>query len=376
MKAGMRSDMIEHDEVKSRAREEKTRKMSRLTRSIQDIRAEDNSSLSMDSGSISSSESVSNTTTDPLPIQNKGDLLWIRSLSDMNFQVLELEIGSKYTKRAVIEVTTEDGIVVGTNSRLEDLVSQRERKWRMAFRSKVVGIGNAFFECNNFLRDLKQQTLLSEISEAADILEETFQARIRVMKEGVRSAQLELVVDCLSVISPVLESFNSSTTFKKLPQSDKEILRTESSMEVLLLQMLSTFEKESDSFINVGLEGHLEIGVRFSVFESNIVTAHPLLAPTLREFMYEFDDYLRHDKVVITILGLLFLFKIRPGLINTELVQKERDSLLNFLDTYITLKIKHQEWKTSYYEVSKKIHRDMVRTSNLKTLFETMAVNH
>ena len=141
-------------------------------------------------------------------------------------------------------------------------------------------------------------------------------------------------------ISQVLNNFDSFTC---LLETDKEILRNECMNEVFLIQAASQFNKTSNSIAFVAVPDHLDITVRLDRQGTDEESK-----PLLLRFFQEFNDCLRRDGVIVTILSLLSVFTAREGLSDAIAVQEERNKLLDLLSKYIDAKIQFKEWIASY----------------------------
>ena len=334
--------------------------------------------------------------------------------SNLIFKVSALKIRPVLFERsAVIEVTVKDGVVVGTSSTIDEILKQGndyvyqsdestgdqihiDFKARDGCRTSFLPhrenevtsevIITTFRSNIQSVMEKMNESLwrrLTQVASAASLLQQTFNAVIDILPDAPDSfceqevsgfavqKKLTLNITWQSVIKTITKSFDFITSFHSLPAEDQLILRKEATTEVLIIQMVGTFDKDMDSFVHNGIQGHLLLCTKFKMFSSDLTET--TFYQSLRTLTYEFDDTLRRDEVVMTLLCMLCLFKDRSGIIYRDLIQEERMFFLELLDRYIKGKVASKEWITPTHVLWDRIHRDMARVSSLKSLFENMS---
>ena len=157
---------------------------------------------------------------------------------------------------------------------------------------------------------------------------------------------------------------------EELVEADKVILRREASMETLTILMVFNYDRSKDAVALHSLENQLIMWAKTDIFKT--IGADDIILDKYRSLMSEFEDVLRKDEIVMTLLCMLVLFKERSGLSNRLLVQRERAFFISLLDKYIAAKIRSNEWNVLYGVIWDFIHRDMARVSSVKSLIENL----
>lgn len=335
----------------------------------------------------------------------KNRYLWIHRLpsSSLDFKVLDLNINPCIERKVHIEVTINDGIVAGTLLTLEDLISRNNymrsrtndinsielrcrdgnretfRLLRAELVSSNVEVTSTLSGTSSVINEVSDNLWqkLTEVIEAGTFLQKTFYAMITELPENALSPDvkhLSLTITWQSVIRSITQSFDMISSFASLPKGDQDLLRKEATTESLILQMVASFDKDTGSFVHIGIHSHITLCTRMKIFDSDVVSAEATFYQSLHSLTYEFDDNLRKDDVAITLLSMLCLFKERSGVSSRQFIRNERSFFLQLLDKYITSKTNSMEWLTSYDSVWNSIHRDMARVSSLKSLFENMSI--
>lgn len=345
------------------------------------------------------------------------EYVWLKRCegSRIHYLVVDIDYNPCVILKTTIEVIVTDGIILGTNCSLQDvLVDQSEYNphAQVNFDPSVIT-----FECidNRFLQfrrlsptdafaiedqftvecfcldsplvckmegmNESSWTLLREVVEAARYLQRTGASDVVLVDDSYYSmtselsgkktrVRLALSTSWLSVIKPVAKSFEIFSCFRSLPEADKIILRKESAMEAAIIHMISNYDKEFKSRVYIGIMGHLKLCVRTKQFEHfhSFFTAMDLL-------MNDFDETLRRDEVVMSLLTLSCLLKSRFGVKSLDILVQNRRKCFDILDKYIRAKLASCEWTLNYTEIWDVIYKNISRIHSLKTVYENLSVS-
>ena len=184
---------------------------------------------------------------------------------------------------------------------------------------------------------------------------------------------LSLTLKCYNTSTAVAKMCNMINSFSYLNRLDQMIILKESSSEIILLRDALTFSREHEACMTPFFGGMLVFGIRYIELAST-----PHLFPLYNAwqcFIHDFEDYLRLDQIVMSLLVMLRLFQDRPGLREKDVVTREREIYLQIFQKYVAAKIASGECKTaSPSEVWSLIYRKLEEVGRMKPLFENLTL--
>ena len=215
---------------------------------------------------------------------------------------------------------------------------------------------------------------LRELSSISKAIESILNVEVREGKKITTDKKvLSLTLKCYNTSTAVAKMCNMINSFSCLDRLDQMIMLKESSCEILLLRDALTFSREHEACMTPFLDGMLVFGIRYIELASS-----PNLFPLYnawQSFIQDFEDYLRLDQIVMSLLVMLCLFQDRPGLREKEVVTRERGIYLQILQKYVAAKITSGEWNTvSPSEVWSLIYRKLEEVGRMKPLFENLTL--
>ena len=355
------------------------------------------------------------------------EYVWFKKAenSQINFKIIEISYNPCVMLKTIIEVLVKDGIIVGTDCSIQDVLSKQDDepdlKIGLSFTflslESLLGRSSYFYrlpaqgdqnvfdvisfctstQMTSVLQGMTDHSwkLLLEVLSAAKHLQTTGATEVSLApqepqsitespkelldKSNIKSGKdegslkkyrLVLCTTWLSVIKPVSKCFDIFSAFQSLPNADKDILRKESALEAAVIHMVANYDKETKSRVYTGIKDHILLCIKIKQYQNN-----QTFFESMNLLMNEFDDNMRKDDVFMSILVALSLLTERPGISRLDITNKGRRDFLDLLDKYIIAKIKSGEWTLSYDSIWNLIHRDIERISNLKLLYENLTVN-
>ena len=326
------------------------------------------------------------------------------------YNALDLDFITFIFARAVIEIAVKNGIVVGTSLAFDDLVTgiqdvntcnidddmksyvthKLRDGYQTSFHVRSDNLNQKVFDVEIFSCSTPIISIIRDMNwNLWDRLRKTVSAAFLFQRgcnatsfslssstENSITADSEYEMKTVSVtaylttvVKTIVNLFDIMFP-EELVEADKVILRREASMETLTILMVFNYDRTKDAVALHSLENQLILWAKTQVFKT--IGADDIILDKYRSLMSEFQDVLRKDEIVMTLLCMLVLFKERSGLSNRELVQRERTFFVSLLDKYIAAKIRSNDWIIPYDVIWDFIHRDMARVSSVKSLIENL----
>jgi hypothetical protein len=331
--------------------------------------------------------------------------------SGLVYQVRELVSIPCCLVKGVVEVEASNGIIKGTDCLIDTLVREQMDWESPPVNTMQVTLLSRYQEKTLFTRNVvhcdqvsisrvnlteRSQTIqstmtgmtqqffhrLQEVVTAAKRFHKTFEFKHELSKslqgsvnDNPSKIRLNLTVSWETIVKAVTRAFDAVSFLDYLKKTDREILQREAIPETVCLQRVANYDSHSNSVVHYGINNHLLVNVKFEIFEK--VADDQNYFRLFYKIVTEFDNVLRKDEFVMTILCILTLLKERHGMseVGILLVREERTLFLDLLDKYITGNIISGEWTSKCDLIWNRIHTQMTKVSDLKTLFENVALS-
>lgn len=314
---------------------------------------------------------------DDIPLQD----LWIKRPpnSKLQYKVVAVDCIPGYIFKTVFEVAVENGVVVGTNSRLVDLFKNEKsntrdvrqsdslvfqsRRGTMVFEQNITKQGSPFsvqVTCTERNSRIVLEDMTNELwSRIENLIAATrlFHDCSRVVyscPSTVKSSDngLQEVLVTVSMehfIKSVTSGVEMLETFQSLSVVDQIILLKEGMIGVIILISISMFDNKSNCEVYSAFQNQLLFGINIETLKE-----HPLTQPVFDAFrgiVITMYDFLQRDMFLIDLLCVVFFLQDHNGLNEPEKVLLDKSMFLDILEKYVRAKIKGKEWPLSYEDI-------------------------
>ena len=159
-----------------------------------------------------------------------------------------------------------------------------------------------------------------------------------------------------------------------LTYEEQTIIKKESIIEIAIIQEAPFYDKETTNGVLPAVNNNIFVCLQPGMFMK--FPEGKLIVDSLQGILNDWDDYLRKDDLITTLLSLICLFKERSGLsVGTRVrIQEERNIFLDLLDKYILSKVKSRDWIASHQAVWSRIHLKLNQISSIKHLLENVVL--
>jgi hypothetical protein len=347
--------------------------------------------------------------------QVSNDFVWIEkrcdSPPDFQFEVVELKVNPCSFVAAVILVNVEgnedDSVIQGTKWSIKSLTSG-ETKYTTSFEASHNFIksvdtislhettisfenqenGITFSGIMSSTRtphitskleglDVALWNTLNQIVYSSGIVKGLLVADIHAIENESSSHEflvsskttLSIVGNWTTVMRAVIAFIESFPSFQSITDpGDRYILQREAGLEITLVMWLTTFDKPKNSLVCLCVNESIALGCKLEAFQSN-----KSFYEEVTSFMYGFDDILRKDHILMTILSSLCLWQRRSGLQTCHtIIDNERTLLFKLLDKYMRSKVEAQEWLTPLHVLWTRVYKVVNTVSSLRILYENL----
>jgi len=298
------------------------------------------------------------------------EFLWLKTPpgSSLKYKIVDMHGIPNYKYKIVIDIPIRDsdGLIIGTNSFLQDVLNKEvdttvsNPSHQLVFESRhdylilerndqtnQVTIISRKTNTRITMESLseKEWDHLIELSSAAKLyskmtkVHESFLADIfKNELEGITWKRISMTLNWgtfSKIYNSVVETF---TAYRSLPIEDHLILIKETLIGVTYLFGLSTLEKQHKSMIFYGLEGNIHFCAHMNQCKISSLS-EPVDRCSLK-IIEEFLDCLRLDPIVLHLMTCILLFNDRPGITCEDIIESERQVFKGILEKYIDAKIK------------------------------------
>jgi hypothetical protein len=330
--------------------------------------------------------------------------------------------------KTIIEVSVKDGVVLGTDCLLTDLLSKGGTQTILPIASEgqvdllnfivdkdsllldddISGSRFQFTRSNErvFLEDVSPkstptQVILENMSEEhwcrlsqvvsshqhfRDIMTVKYSLHDKerfsqeLTKENHEECCLEskknilLTVSIDSFMKFITRAFQSIDSFRSLAQVDQLLLIKDCVVEISYLHALHTFDQESQSLVWRAFGGNLLFCVTVDVFLNEPLKSEALYS-SFRSLASDTMEYLRMDPIVISLLSILLLYKDDSYMSCRKVAQRERKLYVELLDKYIRGRVNSGDWKDVTPQIIwDHIHAKLDHIREIRTLYENLSL--
>ena len=345
-------------------------------------------------------------------VEARREYYWLKKIpaSNMSYDLVKLKGDTCLQYNVIIELYVREGLIEGTNCSFEKLLSGEESLNTITIQENpsLLLLTGRDGHVKVFQRLTSQQEFhvivksslsktVTQMSSMTDALwnqlslmvsastlirnalspryqlislqafEDTESTSISPEQHEYSRKQIQITVGYEKINEMIGNCLNLFSSLSLLSPEEKKILQTEAVAETILIQMTSSFERESSSFIQSLIRNHLSICSHLDMFPKDTRTesAHKMFS----KMLFDFDDFLRKDDFVITILSLLCLIQERAGINSCKnQLQQQRTLFLSLLDRYIQGKVLSRDWITAVDVIWSHIHSLLSTVSNMKSL--------
>ena len=333
------------------------------------------------------------------------DFVWLRSApnSNIEYRVIDLQSTPYVDYRVVIEVRVENGFVMGTECSWTDIMNKRSDDsdlinnfsdttcmflekstgHRTSFRKRLqntstfhVDIFSSMSKMKIVLESMNNSLWqkLSQVIDAAVVLRDVLYFKCTMSSSSAEDStwkQVEIVGGWGTFAVPIFKVTQLFDSYRSLSENEQLFLTQIATTEIVFTQFAAFYDKSTNSLVHPTLKNHLLVCNNMISFKK-IVKSEAFI-DQLVKFMSAFEDFLRKDEVLMTIISLLFLFKESTNNLKNVLILQERALLLELLDKYIKAKVQSKEWITSYEVTWKLVKEKITGISYLKSIMENLS---
>ena len=157
--------------------------------------------------------------------------------------------------------------------------------------------------------------------------------------------------------------------FREIPIEDQVILLKEGTVTSAGIIWIYIYDKKYNSFMISAFEDQLFLGVHMNVLR--VDPRAKFMEEALNKILHDFEDFLRKDFLVITLMNLMMFFEGSSGVSCEKVIQEEKLKFAKLLDLYILSKI--QEWDVPYSRVWDNIYDIIAQfeANKKRQLYET-----
>lgn len=294
------------------------------------------------------------------------EFVWIKGSENctMPHRVLDFIGESCDDQFVIVEVAVLNGIVVGTDLFLEDLLDNRLTNGTIRAEEtddflsiKLPKMEQLFRKSASTALEVTIEVFIDDFYTPFTLNHSKWSKLVEVINVSRLLASMASVYYIRSVNSTkgydekvtlilghTLDNYTKSITlaaeevslFPSLPLEDQLILLKEGIPAILILFFTMLFDKKSESWTLSAFNKQLWFGMSFRQLEED--PDGRVLHEFLCKLFSAFPDSLRLDPFIVCILCIIVFLQESEGISSTDLITEEQEQLTVLLETYLTAK--------------------------------------
>ena len=169
---------------------------------------------------------------------------------------------------------------------------------------------------------------LCQVMSALPLLQKGVQLSPELLDENL--GHISLSTSESTIIEPSRDFFFSLPFLKLLSINNDEQLLKKAVHQSGMTQLATHFDIETNSIMFYGMDGQMQVGIRLEIFH-NYSIQNSFVDP----IFHEFDNILRKDEVIMSLLCVLCFLQDEPESSCKEILLRERNLILQLLQSYI-----------------------------------------
>ena len=322
--------------------------------------------------------------------------LWLKKIatSTANVSLIDTYFDPYHTHKFIVQVEVVNGIVMGTNCEFQSLLRNDAIPDSNTSGSLSQIVLDSRYDCQMFHRHSDSNvTVFSQSYQSPIVMQTVSKSMWNLLTHVVTAAhhlmkmtripfsEMEFpepstakfktvtlhhsMENNTNAVTSAVESIDS---YQQLDPLDQLILLREHLVGVVFLFTPYLYDKDSDSLIFsalqvpfltlckwsdyqtfISLQDQIILGIQLNSLDDEGLSAE--IVRVYSHLLNTFEEYLRQDAFVISLLCLIYFFQDIPGLFSNEEVRREQIGYVHLLDMYIKEKIKAKHWNHSYQKI-------------------------